>query len=368
MTQATESAAALARIAGVSGQRVDPPTLMPAEIILELSGEAVRSRLCTFADAAGQEVCLRPDLTTPIASEVAAGGLAVGRYHSFGTVYRLPPRGSSDPIEHLQIGFEWFGDAGSAQEDAEALLTALEAADAGGADGARVRFGDVALYHALVEALPFSIQWKDRLRRAFSRRKGPRELLSGLTSDRPDVAPLAASIAALPAAEGELAVEQMLADMGVDLIGERTAADIAERLRDKAADRDPDAETAAKLIRYLGLSAPMNECVAVLEAFGRDAGVTFGAALQNFRNRLEIIARLKPPFWNDATFSAEAGRRFEYYDGFVFELARDPAFDRPVVSGGRYDGLIARLSSGRRSASAIGAALRVDRLGRGGRP
>ena len=64
------------------------------------------------------------------------------------------------------------------------------------------------------------------------------------------------------------------------------------------------------------------------------------AALEAFSRRLDLIARLNPPFWNTAVFSAEVGRRFEYYDGFVFELARDPAFERPIVSGGRYDGLI----------------------------
>lgn len=361
------AAAALARVSGVSGRRVDPPTLMAAEIILELSGEAVRSRLCTFTDAAGQELCLRPDLTTPIAQQVASGELPIGRYHSSGPVYRLPPRGSNDPIEHLQIGFEWFSAAGSPQEDAEALLTALEAADAGGGGGAHVRFGDVALYHAVTEALPFSMRWKDRLRRAFSRRKGPRELLAGGTGGPSEIPPLAASIGALQAAEGARAVVKILADMGVELVGERSAEDIAERLRDKAADRAPDAEAAGKLVRYLGLSAPASECVGALESFARDASLPMGGALEEFRNRLEMIARLKPPFWKDAVFSAEAGRRFEYYDGFVFELARDQAYDRPIVSGGRYDGLVGRLSGSQHKASAIGAALRVDRLHEGGR-
>lgn len=369
MTGTAQASAALARIAGVSGQRVDPPTLMPAEIILELSGEAVRSRLCIFTDAAGQELCLRPDLTTPIAQQVASGDLPVARYHSCGPVYRLPPRGSNDPVEHLQIGFEWFGHAGgggSAQEDAEALATALEAAKAGGATGASLRFGDVALYRAVTEALPFSAKWKDRLRRAFTRRKGPRELLADVAKGGSAIPPLAASIAAMPAAEGVRAVERMLADMGAQLIGERGAEEIAERLRDKASERWPDAETASRLVRYLDLNAPMAGCMAALEGFAKNAGVNIGLALETFRSRFDLVSRLKPPFWNDAVFSAEAGRRFEYYDGFVFELARDPAFDRPIVSGGRYDGLIARLSGGRRKTSAIGAALRVDRLnGRG---
>jgi len=365
VTGTAQASAALARIAGVSGQRTEPPTLMPAEIILELSGEAVRSRLCTFTDAARQELCLRPDLTTPIAQQVASGDLPVARYHSSGPVYRLPPRGSNDPIEHLQIGFEWFGAGGSEQEDAEALATALEAAKAGGATGASVRFGDVALYRAVTEALPLSAQWKDRLRRAFSRRKGPRDLLAEVAKGGSAVPPLAASIAAMPVADGVRAVERMLTDMGAQLVGERGAEDIAERLRDKAGERWPDAETSAKLVRYLDLVAPAGGCVAALEGFAKETGVDIGAALEAFRRRLDIIAKLKPPFWRDAIFSAEAGRRFEYYDGFVFELARDPAFERPIVSGGRYDGLIGRLSGGKRKASAIGAALRVDRLAGG---
>ena len=73
----SQAAAALARIARASGVRAEPQTLIPAEIVLELSGEAVRSRLCIFTDASGKEHCLRPDLTTPIAQMVASGALPV---------------------------------------------------------------------------------------------------------------------------------------------------------------------------------------------------------------------------------------------------------------------------------------------------
>jgi ATP phosphoribosyltransferase regulatory subunit len=368
VTGSAETAAALARVSSVSGQRVDPPTLMPAEIILELSGEAVRSRLCTFTDTAGQELCLRPDLTTPIAKQVASGELPAARYHSSGPVYRLPPRGSNDPVEHIQIGFEWFGKGGSPEEDAEALAVALEAAKAGGATSASVRFGDVALYHGMIDALPFSAQWKDRLRRAFSRRKGPRELLDGVTRGETGIPPLAASIAAMPAEDAVRAVEKMLADMGVQPVGGRGPEEIVERLRDKAGDRAPDVETSARLVQYLDLAAPVGQSAAALQGFANATGISIARALDPFRERLDLIAKLKPPFWNDAVFSAEAGQRFEYYDGFVFELVRLASPDRPLVSGGRYDGLIRRLSGKARNASAIGAALRVDRLSERGAP
>lgn len=361
MTTPAQTAAALARMAAVSGVRVEPVTLLPVEIVLELSGEAVRSRLCTFTDANGREHCLRPDLTTPIAQLVATDNLPAARYHASGQVYRLPPRGSNDPVEHLQIGFEWFGEAKSPAEDSEALAVALESAKAGGAGGASVRFGDVAIYHAVIDELGFSPQWKDRLRRAFSRRKGPRELLEGVANGQTGIPVLAASIGKLPEKEAVKAVEQMLADMGAEPVG-RTAADIADRLRDKARDRSPEAAASAALIRYLALSSPAPQSLPALQSFARDTGLKLSPALEAFSRRLDLIARLNPPFWNTAVFSAEVGRRFEYYDGFVFELARDPAFERPIVSGGRYDGLITRLSGGQRTASAIGAALRADRL------
>ena len=63
-----------------------------------------------------------PESPLSIAQMVAAGELPVARYYEAGPVYRLPPRGSDDPVEHLQIGFEWFGNGGSPAEDAEALF------------------------------------------------------------------------------------------------------------------------------------------------------------------------------------------------------------------------------------------------------
>ena len=359
-----EASAALARIARVSGVRAEPPALMSAEVILELSGEAVRSRLCTFTDAGGVEHCLRPDLTTPIAQMVATGELPVARYHGAGPVYRLPPRGSDDPVEHLQIGFEWFGNAGSVAEDAEALAVALEAAQAGGVSSAKVRFGDVAIYHSLLAALPLSPQWRDRLRRAFSRRKGPRELLAA-TTQRTGISDAVLEIGQLSEEDAEQAVKRELSRLGTEPVS-RSPAEIARRLREKANDPPPGARVLEQVAAYLALNAPLADSAAVLARYAAEAEVDLSPALETFNERLAHIARLKPPFWTDATFSAEAGRRFEYYDGFVFELAHPFSSDRPILSGGRYDGLIARLSAGGVTASGMGAALRADRLGRGG--
>jgi len=62
-------AKAEAAILGVFGEgdyaRQEPAVLQPAEIFLDRSGEEIRRRTFTLTDPAGNELCLRPDLTIP---------------------------------------------------------------------------------------------------------------------------------------------------------------------------------------------------------------------------------------------------------------------------------------------------------------
>ena len=44
-----------------------PAILQPAEPFLDLSGEDIRKSLYLTTDASGEELCLRPDLTIPVA-------------------------------------------------------------------------------------------------------------------------------------------------------------------------------------------------------------------------------------------------------------------------------------------------------------
>ena len=60
-------------LAALGGEFIDPPMVLPAAVPLELSGEAVRSRICTFVDGHAQEWALRPDLTLPVAITSASG-------------------------------------------------------------------------------------------------------------------------------------------------------------------------------------------------------------------------------------------------------------------------------------------------------
>src|SRR5258708_35673270 len=52
--------------------RAEPAILQPADPFLDLSGEDIRKSLYLTTDAGGEELCLRPDLTIPVARDYLA--------------------------------------------------------------------------------------------------------------------------------------------------------------------------------------------------------------------------------------------------------------------------------------------------------
>ena len=54
--------------------RAEPAILQPAEPFLDLSGEDIRKSLYLTTDLSGDELCLRPDLTIPVARDYLSSG------------------------------------------------------------------------------------------------------------------------------------------------------------------------------------------------------------------------------------------------------------------------------------------------------
>src|SRR5438309_4953444 len=123
--------------------RAEPAILQPAEPFLDLSGEDIRKSLYLTTDAGGDELCLRPDLTIPVARDYLAStraGQPAG-FSYLGRVYRY--RGGQ-PSEFLQAGIEWLGRQDRAAADAEILAVALEATSAFGLKAVESGTCDVA--------------------------------------------------------------------------------------------------------------------------------------------------------------------------------------------------------------------------------
>src|ERR1700740_963047 len=118
--------ALLTSFAEAGYERSEPAILQPAEPFLDLSGEDIRKSLYLTTDATGEELCLRPDLTIPVARDYLASpqaGQAAG-FSYLGAVFRYRWGQQS---EFLQAGIESFGRADRAAADAEMLALGLEA-------------------------------------------------------------------------------------------------------------------------------------------------------------------------------------------------------------------------------------------------
>src|SRR6202008_4046488 len=111
-------------------------------------------------------------------------------------------------------------------------------------------------------------------------------------------------------AEAEALVMEHLEQAGIELIGTRSAAEIAERLLGEAADMRETPlprETAAVIENYVAVKCPAREAAARIGAIMRGLNVDIAGGLDAFQRRLDLIAKAGVDLAT-AEFSAEFGR------------------------------------------------------------
>ncbi len=353
----------------LGGTLVNPAIVLPAALPLDLCGESIRARLIMFTDHNNQDMALRPDLTLPVALaeiERLAGGAVRGeQVHRYQARAFRQPIISDEPMEFVQVGFERFGAASGHETDAETYALVSEAALAAGARDGVARFGDLGLMPGFIDLLDLSPATKAGLVRAFREDGGVKAFL-----DRSDSAASAfvRGLAGLDRDGIEAKVAERYAAEGIEHFSDRTTGEVITRLMEQAHEVENGAvpELARETLEtVLRLQCPPAEAADTLRTIARKAGIEAGAAdmLDRLELRYRLISETAPQFLGNAQFSPSFGRRFTYYDGFVFEIAgTGERRAHPFGAGGRYDHLLRDLSQGRVDATAIGGVIRPDRL------
>ena len=153
-------------------EQVAPSIIQPADVFLDQIGESIRSRTYVFTDLAGDELCLRPDLTVPVSRlylERHPEADTPARYCYNGPAFRFQPdrNNQAHPREFRQAGIESFGETDKESADVETVLLAVEAVRSAGLKDFRLHFGDIALFHAFIDALALPERWRLKLRHYF---------------------------------------------------------------------------------------------------------------------------------------------------------------------------------------------------------
>jgi ATP phosphoribosyltransferase regulatory subunit len=360
-----QNAAIMAVFERAGFDQIAPDIIQPADIFLERSGEDIRARTFVFNDPAGNELCLRPDLTVPACRYHLSHTKtpeAETKYCYLGPAFRFPDELLS-PQEFTQAGLEWFGDKADIAAEARVIKLAVSALEAAGLTGLKVSLGDLGVFNALLEDMPMPERWRRRLRHQFWRPQAFRSLLE--TFAKPAGTRRSSISANVDAMNGRDAAEEtsrLLAGQKLNLVTLRSVEDIASRLAEKLADRSeqPLAETMVVAIEsYLKISGPLTDMTSQLKAISKTP--RFLGAVDKFEQR---IAALEDQGLNPRRFhfSADFGRELEYYTGLVFQIdveARNAPLS--VAGGGRYDRLLQDLGAVT-SIPAVGCAIHTDRL------
>ena len=358
---------ALDRFLSAGFERTEPAILHPAAIYLDMSGEEIRRRLFLTVDAAGEELCLRPEYTIPVCraylASAKAGGIA--EYSCLGPVFRGP---AAQGGERAQTGLESFGRKDAEAADAEVFALTMEAATAAAGVPLVARLGDARLFDSVLDSLALPDAWRRRLRRGVARGRSLAAIFDGHGQGALAQPGVLAAIESADHAGAKALVEDLLAIAGIDAVGGRSAGEIADRFLEQASLRsgEPiDADKRNTLEAFLAISGDPDEAALELRRLAKQAKLELDQALDAFERRNGFIAARGVAI-EEVRFSAAFVRDFDYYTGFVFE-ARDPGSPdaRPALGGGRYDGLARRLGASE-DIPAVGAAITLDRLPNGG--
>jgi ATP phosphoribosyltransferase regulatory subunit len=113
--------------------------------------------------------------------------------------------------------------------------------------------------------------------------------------------------------------------------------------------------------RFLAIGGDPDEAAVELRALAGDCGTAMDPVIDLFESRTGFLAARGVDV-SRIRFSTAFGRGLDYYSGFVFELhPGQGAAERPLVAGGRYDGLLMRLGSAA-PIPAVGFAVWIERL------
>jgi len=351
--------------------QAEPDILQPAEPFLDLSGEDIRKSLYLTTDASGEELCLRPDLTIPVARDYLASGRAgePAGFSYLGPVFR---HRSGQPSEFLQAGIESFGRQDRAAADAEMLALALEATSAFGLTDVEIRTGDVALFNALIDALDLYPVWRRRLIKDFNRKVSLTDDIERLTlATAPGRNEYEGVLAALAGSDRKAAlalVTDLMSIAGTTNVGGRTVAEIADRfleqstLKSGALPRD----ALATIKRFLAIAGDPDEAVAQLRSLASDTKLNIAAAIDQFESRVGFMAA-RGIDTSRTRFATSFGRGLDYYTGFEFELHAKGNGIEPLVAGGRYDGLMTQLGAPS-PIPAVGFSVWIETLTQLGKP
>jgi ATP phosphoribosyltransferase regulatory subunit len=355
---------------------IDPPILESPAPFLNRSGEDIRRQMYIFPDPAGQEVCLRPELTIPVCRaylrqrQSSDGAAREARLSYFGPAFTYESASDGRYRQFYQAGAEFIGALSREAADAEILAAALDALKATGLNETSVEIGDVDIRNAFIDQLPVSERSKTRIRRVALRSQKETHFISAASAQESAAAEktdefgeLASLLASVEPGKAELLIKEVFALADVRHVGGRTPEEIVERLISRTQQEEPiSAKYMQGVLDLLKIRAkPEAAFKAIRDHFRKFDFEAIEPILERCETRLSYFNAYGQ---NPAALYFNVGLRrgLEYYTGFLFEVsAKNLTQIGHVCGGGRYVNLLEGLGANA-SIPAVGFGIGLDQL------
>jgi len=337
--------------------------MQPAGPFIDRMGEEMRRRLYMFADPAGQQLCLRPDLTIPTALSYLAEAQdprAKTKLAYEGLAFRYQPRGAGKPEEFYQAGVEIIGgdDSTALDDEGEILSLIVRAVEAAQVTQYQIVLNHLGMFTHFVSALGLSEGAQKRLERAYHQSANFDAVVQNMRAET-----------RTPRAARDMAL--LTGDENFDIAG-RSIGEINARItrvQNEAAAGLSEAQANA-IQQFMQLAGPAEDVLQDMQALL--SAVNAPDALDLYRDYWQgLFAKAGLPLRADKAspmggreiiIAPAEGRKMAYYTGLAFEI-HVPALgtQRVIASGGRYDDLLQSLGADG-LIPAIGGAVALERL------
>jgi histidyl-tRNA synthetase len=354
---------------------IELPILEPEDLYLRKSGEEIITKMYDFVYQ-NRHLCLRPEITASVARTYVDSQQSMSlpvRLQYNGAVFRYERPQYARYRQFTQVGIELIG-AADAMADAEVIAAACHCIEKLGITDDQVVVGHMGILAKFLESLGLESRLRTLLltNMAKMRTAEGQEHVHGLlrdiypgfdddASDRP-AGSLGQLFRGQSEEESKETILELLANLNIELSGNRSEAEIADRLltKFKRQDQTKQIRQALEFMKELGQiqGSPLQVFAAATVLLTKHGGDRSALdALQEISGLLEFHQLNN----NKITIDLGLSRGLQYYTGMVFEVHHSALGDgRQLCGGGRYDELVANL--GGEPTPATGCSFGLERL------
>ena len=349
----------------------NPAMTIPADIVMNFMGEDVRNRLLFTSSPGGDELCLRPDFTLPLAISYINNELQSNKFVYDGYAFRFPSINEKTRYcpEFRQIGIENFGDKNKIDAEGDVISQAYEILSSFYDDHLEIKISDTSMFYQLLDHLNIDTHLFNRFRRLYWRGLSATEIkdsIKKIINTRFDIKPRLDLIDEYKNNNlSSIAFIQKLAGYDdLSVFSGRQPDDIVKRYIDKSELSNNNAindTVIEQITEFLSIKGNISKITQLLDNFQKKYHIDFAEGIENLENRIKILRKNQIPT-DMIEFNATLSRKVEYYTGLVFEVRmRNKNKNEPIAIGGRYDKIFEQLGS-QDPIPAVGCSIYVDRL------